>query len=52
VPFIRIYEPFGDVLRSREYAPCRSYCCHAVAKSDTDTKAIAAVSVSLVMDQK
>jgi hypothetical protein len=50
VPFIRMYEPVGDVLRSREYALCRSYCCHAVAKPDTDTRAMAAVSIYLSVD--
>ncbi len=52
MPFIRIYEPFGDVLCLREYVSCRSYCCRAVAKSDTDAKDIAAASVSLFMDQE
>jgi len=24
--------PFGSIPRSQEYASCRPYCCHAVAK--------------------
>ena len=33
-----IGEAFWGVSRSREFASCRSYCCHAVAIPDPNTR--------------